>query len=166
MKLTLAVRLPAWSKNTVILLNGDKIPYTQNEGYVYIPGPFNGESTITVALDMGVKRIYANQRVGDGNGKVAFSRGPFVYCAEGVDNEGDVTGLRAGKDGSVKAGDYIGDMLYGITPIQVEGYRIKENGALYSYDAPVAEPYEIILIPYYAWGNRGLNQMRVWLPEK
>ena len=27
------------------------------------------------------------------------------------------------------------------------------------------KPEEITAIPYYAWGNRGLNQMRVWMHE-
>jgi len=25
---------------------------------------------------------------------------------------------------------------------------------------------ELKLIPYFMWGNRGLNQMRVWMPVK
>ena len=25
---------------------------------------------------------------------------------------------------------------------------------------------QIKLIPYFMWGNRGLNQMRVWMPVK
>ena len=26
-------------------------------------------------------------------------------------------------------------------------------------------PSDVDAIPYYAWGNRGLNQMLVWIPE-
>jgi len=37
--------------------------------------------------------------------------------------------------------------------------------ALYTYTAPEWIPCEITLIPYYAWGNRDLHQMRVWIPE-
>lgn len=70
------------------------------------------------------------------------------------------------KGGSVTVGEYLPDKLFGIQELYAEGYR--ETGAemLYSYETPAAEACQITLIPYYAWGNRGLNQMRVWIPEK
>ena len=37
---------------------------------------------------------------------------------------------------------------------------------LYGSQPCVYEPQEIKLIPYRYWGNRGENEMRVWLIEK
>ena len=36
---------------------------------------------------------------------------------------------------------------------------------LYSDKAPQMEDVTLRAIPYFAWGNRGLNQMRVWMHE-
>ena len=56
--------------------------------------------------------------------------------------------------------------LCGIRELYAEGHREIGSDDLCSYETPVAKPCTITLIPYYAWGNRGLNQMRVWIPEK
>ena len=36
---------------------------------------------------------------------------------------------------------------------------------LYSDEPPQQKPVTLTAIPYYTWGNRGLNQMLVWIPE-
>ena len=55
--------------------------------------------------------------------------------------------------------------------ITADGYRTHEGRSLsstgnYSMIKPEKKPCRITAIPYYTWGNRGLNQMRVWLPER
>ncbi len=37
------------------------------------------------------------------------------------------------------------------------------SAELYSDKAPAARPCEAVAVPYYTWGNRGENQMRVWM---
>ena len=51
--------------------------------------------------------------------------------------------------------------------IDVEGVRIDaaDNDALYSDIRPEERDCIIHLIPYYTWNNRGINEMRVWIPE-
>ena len=53
----------------------------------------------------------------------------------------------------------------GVVPLVVEGWRTQPVSTLYSRERPQRKPADIRLIPYYTWGNRGLGQMRVWLPE-
>ena len=60
--------------------------------------------------------------------------------------------------------EYMPDKLCGIQELYAEGYREVVSDDLYSYDAPVTKECQITLVPYYSWGNRGLNQMRVWIP--
>lgn len=163
MKMTLAIRLPQWSKETVIKLNGIDTDYVIENGYAYLSGTFTAEDVVTVTFDMSVKRIFASSRVSTDIGKVAFSRGPLVYCAEGIDNSGDVLSLGVRKDSEAKIRRT--DNLGGVVEIVLDGYRIVNEGTLYTFDRPKEEACMITLIPYYAWGNRGLNQMRVWLPE-
>jgi DUF1680 family protein len=166
MSLTLAVRLPDWSADTQISLNGKTTDYSVKDGYAYISGTFDENDMIMVELDMSVKKIYANSKVSADSGKVAIQRGALVYCAEGVDNGGDVLGLKIKRDGKITVSDYNNDKLCGICEIKAEGVKIKQTEGLYSYSAPESEPTEIVLVPYYTWGNRGINEMRVWITEE
>lgn len=57
-------------------------------------------------------------------------------------------------------------ILKGNILIDVEGYRMTGGVELYSEKPPVKEKALLRAIPYYAWANRGENQMRVWLLEE
>jgi hypothetical protein len=53
--------------------------------------------------------------------------------------------------------------------LKTVGYSVSEKNwdqTLYSSQSCVYESREITLIPYSQWGNRGENEMRVWLTEK
>lgn len=166
MTVPLAIRIPVWSRNTVICLNGKPIEYELKEGYVYLHKDFRVEDVLTVEFDMSVRKVYTSNKVSANTGKTAIERGPLIYCAEGVDNENDVLSLSLKKDGSITVSEYLPDKLYGIQEIYAEGYRETVSDKLYSYDAPEEKECMITFVPYYTWGNRGLNQMRVWVPEK
>ena len=115
---------------------------------------------------MPVRRIYTSSKVSANTGKAAVERGPLIYCAEGVDNDDDILSLSLKKGGEVTVSDYLPDKLCGIRELYVEGCREQVGDELYSYEAPAAKACRITMVPYYAWGNRGLNQMRVWIPDK
>lgn len=163
MEITLAIRLPDWSKGTQVLLNGKPADYEIIGGYAYVKGVFSTNDVVEVRLDMSVRRIYSNPKVAENSGKAAFSCGPLVYCAEGADNDGDVLSLYAKRNGGISFRHT--DELGGVEQIVVEGYRAVAPDTLYSYESMKYKPQEIVLTPYYSWGNRGLNQMRVWMPE-
>lgn len=163
MKMTIAIRLPQWSRDTVITLNGKSKDYKNQNGYAYITEDFTDKDELIVIFDMSVKRIFASRNVSSDNGKVAFSRGPIIYCAEGVDNDDDILCLSVKKDANVKS--ITSDKLGGCVEIEVDGFKSSTSDKLYLYERPEMEPYRLTLIPYYVWGNRGVNQMRVWIPE-
>ena len=50
--------------------------------------------------------------------------------------------------------------------IHLPGYRMESSDALYSEERPKRTDVTLTAIPYYAWANRGENQMRVWMPEE
>lgn len=166
MSVPLSIRIPAWSKNTVISLNGKEVACEIEDGYAYLHRDFRAEDVVTAEFDMSVRRVYTSNKVSANTGKVAVERGPLIYCVEGVDNENDVLSLSLKKGGTITVGEYMPDKLYGIQELYAEGYRETLNDDLYSYEAPAEEECKITLVPYYTWGNRGLNQMRVWIPEK
>ena len=166
MTVELAIRIPAWSKETTININGVAAKYEIRDGYAYLQGNFRAEDEIAVEFDMSVRRIYTSNKVSANTGKAAVERGPLIYCAEGVDNDDDILSLSLKKGGEVTVSDYLPDKLCGIRELYVEGCREQVGDELYSYEAPAAKACRITMVPYYAWGNRGLNQMRVWIPDK
>ena len=164
MEMQLAIRIPSWSKGTQILLNGEKFELSPIDGYVYINRAFRKGDVITLVLDLSIRKIFPSEKLNADSGKVTFSRGPLIYCAEGIDNDGDVLALSVKEDGNVS--EVILNELGNVMGIDVEGYKTSVDDELYTYDRPIQKETTIRMIPYYTWGNRGLNQMRVWIPEK
>lgn len=164
---TLAFHIPAWSRNTALAVNGESVDLSActQDGYAYVKRAFREGDVIELAFDMAPYKVYATSRVPADTGCAAIQRGPVVYCVEGVDNEGDVLSLSLEEEGMVREEEFNPNLLGGIVPLTAEGWRIQPARELYSQKRPDREPVEIHLVPYYTWGNRGENQMRVWLPE-
>ena len=93
-------------------------------------------------------------------------RGPLVYCLEQVDNGANLSALYLPTDSPVTE-TFRADKLQGITELKAMGKRAEQNGdeALYRYSAPRKTAVELTFIPYYAWANRGENEMCVWIKE-
>ena len=60
------------------------------------------------------------------------------------------------------------EFLHGVTVLECQARRIPEGnwtGTLYRPMVDQAlEPITIRLIPYYAWANRGISEMTIWMP--
>lgn len=164
---TLAFHIPSWSRNTTLAVNGESVDLSActRDGYAYVKGVFREGDVIQLSFDMTPYKVYASSRVPADTGCAAIQRGPVVYCAEGVDNKGDVLSLSLAEEGTICEEKFAPDLLGGIVPLTAEGWRVQPTEELYSQKRPDQEPEEIRLVPYYTWGNRGENQMRVWLPE-
>ena len=92
-------------------------------------------------------------------------RGPFVYCFEGVDNTEPVQELRIPENSVFEAELCRKGVLQGLVVLKGEGLRLQSGDQLYSEKKPLCVPAKLKAIPYFAWGNRGVNQMRVWMME-
>ena len=161
----LAVRIPGWSGNYSLTVNGQTAEGAVTKGYAYLDGVKAGD-TIVLELDSAVKHVYASTKVAEDTGFVALQRGPLVYCVEGADNGEDVLSLSVAENGEVTALPFEKDLLSGTVRLTVQGYRTEASDMLYTTEKPGRKACDITAVPYYTWGNRGLHQMRVWLPEK
>ena len=50
--------------------------------------------------------------------------------------------------------------------LRLPGFRVRpdpEKALYYPWQSPEEEKADILLTPYFAWGNRGPGEMRVWL---
>ena len=92
-------------------------------------------------------------------------RGPMVYCLEQVDNGPVVEALCLPRDSALTE-TVRPDKLGGIVEITAPGKRmVSADDALYSDQAPALEDATLTFIPYYAWANRGENEMTVYVRE-
>ena len=164
---TLAFHIPAWSQKTSLSVNGEaqELAALLRDGYAYLTRSFQEGDVIELSFDMTPYKVYASSKVPADTGCAAVQRGPVVYCAEGLDNGGDVLSLSLAAEGAVTQLPYEPELLGGIIPLAAEGWRTQPTQELYSRERPQRQAADIRLVPYYTWGNRGENQMRVWLPE-
>ncbi|MCM1167104.1 MAG: glycoside hydrolase family 127 protein [Ruminococcus sp.] len=158
----LAVRIPHWSGSFSLTVNGKKSAPEITDGYAYIA--VSDGDTAVLELDGSPRFVYASPRVPRLTGMAALCRGPLVYCFEGADNNGDVLSLSLddGKPAAIR--EFEPGLLGGTVRLESDAKRTAETNPLYTAEKPLKTPCKAVAVPYYTWGNRGENQMRVWLP--
>lgn len=163
--LRLKLRMPGWVMDEVLpsdlyayqnttaaqptlLIDGEKQEYTIEEGYLVLDRNWAGTTQIRLTFPMEVKQVIANEKVAEDRGKIALEYGPVVYAVEEMDNPGDWEAI-----------DVDGDETFTVTyqPDLLEGINVIKAG---SADGGFTA------IPYYAWSNRGIGKMKVWLPNQ
>ena len=112
--------------------------------------------------------VMAHPLVEECRTQVAVMRGPMLYCLESHDLPTGVPTheILLPRDVTLTA-RHDPDLLGGVTVLEGEARRLPQGewtGTLYR---PVTNtspgPIPIRLIPYYAWANRGVGEMTVWL---
>ena len=162
--LSVALRIPGWSRQNALRLDGREQPVEPKDGYCRLRlAP--GAHEIELQIELAVRRVYANPTVRADTNCVALQRGPVVYCLESVDNGAPLCALHLRRDAKITAERVQTGPLAGMTVLRTEGERADAQGALYSDQPPVFHKTQVTAIPYFAWGNRGLNEMRVWIAE-
>lgn len=154
-KKRIALRIPEWCKKFEISQE-----YTLKNGYAYID--LNVESEIHLNLDMPTVTVAANRQVHDCAGRIAVTRGPVVYCVEGVDNGDDLKSVAIEPKGPFE----VASQEFLLPSLKTIGYRPKESEDLYHPANDDDEQISLRLIPYYAFANRGTTEMQVWLLKK
>ncbi|MGZ7441917.1 glycoside hydrolase family 127 protein [Paenibacillus sp. TH7-28] len=147
------LRIPGWCRSYQVAVNGAQVRSTDvtvHQGYLVLERKWTAGDLIEYRLDMSVQVVRSRPEVEANRGRIAFQRGPLVYCLEQEDN-GDLTY----DDFSVSAKtafstEHRDDILGGVTLISGQD-RI---GARYTF------------IPYYAWDNRKPGFMQVWVKEE
>ncbi|MBQ8281472.1 MAG: glycoside hydrolase family 127 protein [Lachnospiraceae bacterium] len=161
----LAVRIPEWSEEYSLKRNGEEVATEVINGYAYFSDVKTGEKIEVVLCDKPFY-MYASSKVAETTGCVALQRGPLVYCFEGVDNEGDVLGISLDTVGKIEVNAFDSELLGGTVVMNIPAFKTAESRSLYSKKKPEKVSCTATAVPYYTWGNRGLNQMRVWMTEE
>ena len=176
--ISLHLRIPAWVRGgSIIKRRKDTGTFERWElgrdmagSYwrVWLGDPLMEE--VLVDFDMKPRLTCANGMVEETTGQVAVEYGPLVYCLEGMDAEVSTlddllipSNIRFQKEKFEIEGRKV---------LSLTGtfYKRKRNqdfdrDALYQdYVNCGYEKVPIRMIPYFAWANRGMDEMRVWVP--
>lgn len=161
---TLGIRIPGWCSDWSVEGAVGKECY-EKDGYLYITGEWTDTDCITLTVPMEIRLVSADSRVREDLGKAAVVKGPVVYCAEEADNGKDLHLYRLLTKKPMEM-EHIRIAGHDFPAIRARAKHRKPVVAdqLYTaYQKPEYEDAELLLIPYYAWANRGENEMRVWL---
>ena len=137
-----------------LAVNSLNVFYKWVNGYAVITRTWKKGDFIDLVLQMPVRTVNANAKVKADSDRVCITRGPLVYCAEGIDHGGKVLNLMINPKETFVA-ENRNDLMNGIIGL---------SGNAYSADK--AKPVVLKAIPYFAWANRGCNEMLVWFREK
>lgn len=163
---TLALRIPGWCQGARITVNGEALSLRTQKGFAFIERSWKNGDQVILDLPMEAKWISANPQVIDACGRVAVTRGPLVYCAEGMDN-GDrpLKDVRIVRNSPVEISmEEIAGFAFPV--IRMEASCRKPFEGLYSQDPLEEESFTLKLIPYFAWTNRDVTEMTTWFLEK
>jgi DUF1680 family protein len=159
-ELTLHIRIPSWSKETKVRVNGEEIPFSpvkkpeespacgvdpRLSHWLTIHRKWKPGDQIVMETDMSPVVHFAHPKVKPHRSQAALTRGPLVYCLESVDNP-DVDIFTAAGCVEAITQKYCSDVLGDIQTIQMK----------------TSDNKKLNLIPYFLWGNRGKSTMTVW----
>lgn len=190
----LYLRIPEWTENASLKVNGQAPPDALKPGsYAKIRRQWKAGDVIQLDLPMPIRLMEASPKVRKLRGKVAVMRGPLVYCLELPTSDDGGRVWKDGvflPENIELIPEHRRGFLGGVTVLK--GKALTEKGRmqfindkpeaavskttsgpddpLYSpltprpLQQPAGETIELSLIPYYAWANRGLSFMEVWIP--
>jgi DUF1680 family protein len=173
----LRIRIPGWAQNQAmpsdlysfqdspnskveITVNGKQFEYVSDKGYAVISRTWKKNDMLEINLPMDVRKLEANQQLKDNIGKLALQRGPLIYCAEGLDNNGSTSNILLPQK-TVFSASHKPQLLNGITVIEAS-VPVISIGADGESVSSVSK--KMTAIPYYSWANRGMGEMIVWFP--
>lgn len=149
----LKIHIPGHIESVRVLLNGEEVSHRIEKGYLSILRSWKNGDTIEILFDLNPRRIHSDPRVKANAGCVALAKGPFIYCFESTDNPAPLN-LLCIPSSSVFEDDVNSEL--GVQTLRLDGF--------FRTDSDYGQ-CSMTAIPYFAWSNRGLNAMRVWMSE-
>lgn len=180
-RFTIHVRIPGWALNQpvpsnlyryktqsklapTIKVNGKKVQLELVDGYVQLTKAWEAGDTIELDLPMPIRKVVAHEKVEADRNRMSLERGPIVFCLEGADHaDGLVRNCVVDPEVSLDT-KFMPDLLGGVQVLTGKASVIGYAGD--SRELIVKGQTDFTAIPYYAWCNRGPNEMLVWLPSQ
>lgn len=166
---SLSLHIPSWANGATVEVKGTK-QAAEAGSYIQLKRVWKRGDIVKLSLPMKPILMEAHPLVEEARGQVAVQRGPIVYCLESQDIS----------DKDCRIDDILIplDAKFGEKMIAIDGSRMlsletqamrcsdrSRESYLYRPATKADEKTGIILIPYYAWGNRGQSEMSVWIGQ-
>lgn len=167
------LRIPGWCQKAELKVNGKPVEAELKAGFYFkISRNWKQGDRISLNLDMPAQLMQANPLVEANRNQVAVQRGPVVYCLESADLPTGVSVAQVAVD-AAKAFKPEPVEIAGVKLMALKGEGVLLNdgtwkSGLYQPLSAEAAPKSttLKLVPYFAWNNRGVGEMSVWLPLK
>ncbi len=176
-KFRLFLRIPTWtgdrfvpgelyryadsaSRPITVSVNGKTAKAAAEKGFIALERTWRAGDRVVLNLPMPVRVNECRPEVAANSNRIALTRGPFVLCAEGVDNGGATQRFFFEKvpDASQAALSTARTASGSFVQVRVPASAVTKSGQ--------TAPADLVLTPYYAWNNRGVSSMTVWFPRE
>jgi hypothetical protein len=169
-ELSVFLRVPAWAEGAALTVNGKTTDATAGK-YAELRRTWKTGDVVELVLPMKPMLVQAHPLVEEARNQVAVVRGPIVYCLESPDLPKGMGVQTVVLPRDVKLTPRLDrKLLGGVTVLEGKAEAVVEqpwDGELYREFQPAAtRQFELRLIPYFAWANRGKSEMTVWLPVR
>ncbi|MDH6311671.1 DUF1680 family protein [Parabacteroides sp. PFB2-10] len=146
-----------------LTINGQTESYQVKDGFAVLRRQWKDNDVIEVAFPSDVRLVKSDDRALENKGMTAITRGPLVFCVEGLDNHIDNANNAFSlivPESSKLEYNFDSALLGGIGTIEGKVERLLREG---EHRELKRRPTTLKAIPYYAFGNREATEMAVWL---
>jgi hypothetical protein len=164
------LRIPAWSKDFTLRVNGESSTLEPGNGYLRIRREWRTGDYVELDLSMKTELVESHPFVEANRWKAAVKRGPIVFCAEHADNPTIDVRTLALKEGKLQTEYTEYEPLGKVVTVTGRGIAHALDswkGRLYTAQKNVgrSRPKEVSfrLVPYFSWANREAGSMTVWM---
>ena len=156
---TLSLRVPPGAGAARLEVAGDA-PRALADRVAVVRRAWRPGDEVVLDLDLDARVTHPDRRVDATRGCLALERGPLVYAIESADLPDGPELEDVELDPSVRPEPAPrADLGEGTVGLRLPA-RVRPRGGR----AGRGEPTQLDAIPYFAWGNRGVEAMRVWIP--
>jgi DUF1680 family protein len=192
-EMALMLRIPRWATGASITVNGQPAAVPIRVGsYARVHRRWSARDVIELQFPMETQLIEAHPAAANLANKVAVKRGPVVYCAEFPLSEDGQKVWNDGvflPENVRLAPQYDENLLGGVIALQGNALTYEGRDQFVKETSRMAPPQsadwqdglyrrfrprrlkppnggtvDVMLIPYFAWANRGESLMEVWIP--
>lgn len=170
----LKLRIPGWLKKGSVSLNGKRFMELKKADagtYLDINIEHIKGTGVELVMDMSPRMTIAHSKVEENLNQVAVERGPLLYCAESMDVDVEDMGRLMLPINATFEEEEMEIKDHKVLTLKTNGFTFEQDDwydpdALYqTLDASISlKSVPMRLIPYFAWDNRGLGEMIVWMP--
>lgn len=182
---TLSLRIPGWSGGGEVRVRrgdaGERREIRAGEPTVSETRSWAPGDVVVLDLEMNARWTEPDARIDAIRGTAALERGPLVYCIETADLPAGTAVEDVEVDTAIRPTDVPRDDLApAMIGLEVAAVSRAPNTSSWPYDhrgtgeaaghatddAAGDAPFVLRPIPYFAWANRSVDGMRVWIPRR